>query len=145
MWTWRPQTKTPPCINIKEKRNLSSFAYILKTTAAEYERVAESITQTKALEQFTQEHQHRILRFLPFAFSEQRAQWFEHFAAEMDWGPRTQQTYYGTILTTCKLTGKNPTVEDEAMMKIIHKRVLDAPIWDYEDRSKCSTHRRSLY
>ena len=90
-------------------------------------------------DRWTTDHVNRVLRLLPIVVKD-RVKTFKMVSEQLDWGARTQCTYWGTILSALKLCGLQKTVEDEAMTTILKKEAIMAPTWDLEDDFQLMTN-----
>ena len=87
--------------------------------------------------QFTADHVSRLIRLLPIlAKTRERTATFTQLADELDWGERTANTYWGTLLSAMKLLEIEQTVEDHALTSMVERRAAAAPIWDLDDDSQ---------
>jgi hypothetical protein len=74
------------------------------------------------------------MRLLPIlAKNQERTILFTQLTEQMDWGPRTANTYWGTLLTAMHLLQIHQTVDDQAMTSSLDKHAKTAPGWDLED------------
>ena len=87
---------------------------------------------------FSAEHCARMMRMLPFAFlvEKERLPMFHDTAEELDWAPRTINTYWGTLLTVLNLVEKTTTFEEKRFTTQAGHDARTAPTWDMQDETQ---------
>ena len=100
----------------------------------QYNRLVERLQEVGATvwDRWTTEHVNRMVRLLPIVVKG-RIPTFKMMSDQLDWGPRTQSTYWGTILSALKLCGQPSTMEDAAFTTTLAQEAMMAPSWDLED------------
>jgi hypothetical protein len=104
----------------------------------------EDKVETATKGSFTPAHRERLKRFVPFALApiEERVMIFEKLADQMDWGPRTQATYFACLLSVLKILGMETTHQDTLMMRRVQAAQKAAPHWDFDDDSQVLSNER---
>jgi integrase len=74
--------------------------------------------------------------------SEQRVAVFETIAESMEWGPRTQATYFACLLSALKILGVDTTRCEDLKMAKAKKAAMAAPRWDLEDETQILSSER---
>ena len=83
-------------------------------------------------QQYSKEHTDRIHRLMPLLMIDDLTRRYPSIADEMEWGPRTQDTYWQSLLTAKKILGITVTLADTALSKVLRKKAETAPDWDLE-------------
>lgn len=87
---------------------------------------------------YTTESVSRMLRLLPIVTKgpKKRVETFQAVSEQLDWGARTQNTYWGALLSLLKLCSLQLTIEDAAFTKLLDREAMQAERWDVEDESQ---------
>lgn len=104
----------------KEKTNLTNILATLETIPP------------VVWQRYTTETVTRIWRMAAIVAAEDRHKLFLHAADELEWGPRTMDTYWATVLTLLRLLNMAQSEADRAMSAKCKKAASEAPGWDLE-------------
>ena len=93
---------------------------------------------------FTEAHRERLRKFAPWAVipKEERVTTFEKMAEQMEWGPRTQSTYFACLLSVLKILGMETTHQDLLKQRRVSAAAAAAPHWDIEDCAQVLSNER---
>jgi hypothetical protein len=64
---------------------------------------------------------------------------FRRLAKELKWGPRTQATYWGSLLSAKTLSHVQVTCEDKALQRLLVRRARKAQRWEPADPNATTT------
>lgn len=95
---------------------------------------------------YSTDHVQRLWRMLPVlaVAPTERANFFEQIAEEMDWGPRTRDTYWASCLSMASILNMEILVEDRALSHVLQKQAAEAPSWDLEQEGTVLTEEQII-
>jgi hypothetical protein len=125
---------------IKTNTNLNT-TYIHLTSEEElavHTRIQNALTPL-VMSTYSEAYQKTLHRLSGLAATTKRAQMFKVVAEELDWGPRTQGTYWGAMCTLVRIAGLPWTAEDRAWGSQVEALVAMAPTWDLTSETEFLT------
>jgi len=127
----RPQLGILAHTHTREDKDFITLLNQLET--AEFEKLRSELERETIWVATTRAHRQRVVRFSPFAVMQHRPRIFSTIAEEMDWDPKTTNTYWGCVLAAMRIAGRAASVEDVALGKRLHQQAQLAPSWSFED------------
>jgi integrase len=91
---------------------------------------------TEVLEKYSSAYQKTLIRIAPMAAANERTKMFLQTSEELEWAPRTMNSYWGVLLTILHIARMEKSAEDEALTARLEVLALTAPTWDSTDHQQ---------